>query len=613
MKHNIFKTSALCIAMILTALITVVQAASAKSENYEAATEICTEAESETDSYIKKSPFFHNSSETLTLYQNDIQYILYLTEINIDFNNDEKCTAYEARDLLRISAGLNKYDGDIAAVDIDADGRIAAADARLALRYSAKLDIYYTNADMTAPIGFLTDSDNNTYYMEQNGVISTGLKNIDGSFYYFDNDKKMVTGLHIVYGSNYYFDASGKGTGGKYTINGTEYLFDNSGKSYSGEYTENGKQYYYENGIKHTGWYKNGDTYRYYNADGTMATGEVTVNGTEYRFAQNGTLYQGTYSENGKTYYYVNGIKYTGWYKNGNTYRYYNTDGSMATGKTTIDGTVYNFGTDGTMSNGFITSQGKTYYYQNGVMCTGKQTINGNIYYFYNDGHMAKGTTVNGITYNDNGIAVKAAKSFFDDAVFIGDSVSVKLASYQKSTAALGKAQFFAASSLSAANALWEVSSKSVHPKYNGQKTLVENCVKYSGAKKVFIMLGMNDIGIYSFDKSINNYKELISRIKEKSPNVDIYIQSMTPMTSISTRADEKLNNTNIKLYNKRLKQMCSEMGWHYLDVASALYDSTGTYLPQEYCSDPVYMGLHMSDKGCEKWVEYLLNNAAFV
>lgn len=36
------------------------------------------------------------------------------------------------------------------------------------------------------------------------------------------------------------------------------------------------------------------------------------------------------------------------------------------------------------------------------------------------------------------------------------------------------------------------------------------------GSKKVFIMFGMNDIGLYGIDDTIENMKTLTSRIKEK-------------------------------------------------------------------------------------------------
>lgn len=200
--------------------------------------------------------------------------------------------------------------------------------------------------------------------------------------------------------------------------------------------------------------------------------------------------------------------------------------------------------------------------------------------------------------------------SYFDDAAFVGDSISLKLSYYQASTSALGKAQFFASGSLSAANALWDVSSKSVHPSYQGTKSKVEDCVAKSGAKKLFIMLGMNDIGVYGLESSIEHYKELIGLIIEKSPGIQVFVQSMTPMASSSTSQSSKLNNEKIKEYNTLLLEMCKENGWYYLDVASVMYDDSGSVLRESYCSDLSSMGMHFTNEGCEKWVDYLKTHA---
>jgi len=199
--------------------------------------------------------------------------------------------------------------------------------------------------------------------------------------------------------------------------------------------------------------------------------------------------------------------------------------------------------------------------------------------------------------------------SYFNDAAFVGDSISLKLSYYQASTSALGKAQFFASGSLSAANALWDVSDKSVHPSYQGTKSRVEDCVAMSGAKKLFIMLGMNDIGIYGLEGSIENYKELLGLIIEKSPGIQIFVQSMTPMAASSTSKSSKLNNDKIKEYNELLLEMCKENGWYFLDVASVMYDDAGN-LKESYCSDLTSMGMHFTNEGCEKWVDYLKTHA---
>lgn len=200
----------------------------------------------------------------------------------------------------------------------------------------------------------------------------------------------------------------------------------------------------------------------------------------------------------------------------------------------------------------------------------------------------------------------QVALSYFDDVAFVGDSVSLKLSYYAAATGALGNAQFFTSGSLGAGNALWEVSDESVHPSYNGVKMLIEDCVANSGASKVYIMLGMNDIGLYGIDDTIKNYEELVGRIKAKSPSVQIVVQSMTPMTSTSNILGSSLNNDNIKIYNSRLSELCKKNGWAFVDVASVMYDAQGINLNRDFCSDPDGMGVHFTEVGCEKWIEYL-------
>lgn len=197
--------------------------------------------------------------------------------------------------------------------------------------------------------------------------------------------------------------------------------------------------------------------------------------------------------------------------------------------------------------------------------------------------------------------------SYFNDAVFIGDSISLKLYYYvlaqrQTNPSFLGNAEFLTASSLGASNALWEVSDESVHPLYQGKKLPIEDAVALTGKKKVYLMLGMNDISNYDIDTCIENYQLLIDLMKEKSPGCQIYIQSVTP--KIRT-AQEGVSNEKIFEYNLRLVQMCMEEGYEYVDAAYVLRDEEG-YLPEDYCSDPDSMGMHFTDKACNEWISYL-------
>lgn len=203
--------------------------------------------------------------------------------------------------------------------------------------------------------------------------------------------------------------------------------------------------------------------------------------------------------------------------------------------------------------------------------------------------------------------------SWFDDSVFIGDSVTLKLSYYAEKTKALGEAEFLCAGSLGYTNALWELDHEdNVHPDYEGEKVTVYDGAKRVGAKKVFVMLGMNDIGLYGVDGGIESMITLTDKIRESCPDAVIYIESVTPMVAGNSLGD--LNNESIAKFDEKLQEVCTNKGYRYLDIASAVSDENGALI-YEYCGDPPSddnpdaMGLHFTDEGCEKWVEYLKNH----
>ncbi len=206
--------------------------------------------------------------------------------------------------------------------------------------------------------------------------------------------------------------------------------------------------------------------------------------------------------------------------------------------------------------------------------------------------------------------------SYFDDVVFIGDSVSLKLQYYVRDQRKsdenfLGTAQFLTAGSFSYINALKPVSEDSVHPSYQGTKMLLEDSIAASGARKLYIMLGMNDIAGGRYDGTLANLTTVISRILEKSPDVIFYFQSVTPRMEDSQTT--KLNNEIIRSYNERLLQYCEENGYYFIDVYAALCDENGN-LPAEYCSDPKSlggMGIHFTNTACAAWLDYLYTHTA--
>lgn len=202
--------------------------------------------------------------------------------------------------------------------------------------------------------------------------------------------------------------------------------------------------------------------------------------------------------------------------------------------------------------------------------------------------------------------------AWFDDAVMIGDSVTLKLKNFvakQRQTTPdyFGGGQFLASGSLGSANALWEVDDKSVHPAYQGEKMKLEESIPLTGAKKIYLMLGINDIVVYGLEGAVENYRTLLDNILAAVPDAQLFVQSATPICEGAEVG--ALNNANLEAYNQLLLAMCEEREIRFVDVASVMRDENG-YLPRDYCSDPDGMGIHLQDMACQLWLGYLMEDA---
>lgn len=186
--------------------------------------------------------------------------------------------------------------------------------------------------------------------------------------------------------------------------------------------------------------------------------------------------------------------------------------------------------------------------------------------------------------------------SFFDDAVFVGDSVTLKLSYYAASSGKLGKAQFLTRGSYGVAHAVMDTMLLT----YQGKDMTVEEAIKATGASKVFLMMGMNDIGLYGIDTTIENWGKMIERIQKACPGVTVYIQSMTPIWTGGEKGD--LNNTNMDIYNEKLKAFATSHSIEFIDVAPYMKDSTGG-MATRYCSDEY---VHVTDLGAAAWIRVL-------
>lgn len=117
--------------------------------------------------------------------------------------------------------------------------------------------------------------------------------------------------------------------------------------------------------------------------------------------------------------------------------------------------------------------------------------------------------------------------------------------------------------------------------------------------KKVFLMIGTNDIGSsYSNDLVIKNTKTIVERIHAMTPKTEIYVESILPVA-----ATDKRPAKNIMAVNDAMKAFCEESGYAtYVDLWSQLITKGTTAINGSYTLD----GLHLKVSGYKVWCNYI-------
>ena len=141
----------------------------------------------------------------------------------------------------------------------------------------------------------------------------------------------------------------------------------------------------------------------------------------------------------------------------------------------------------------------------------------------------------------------------------------------------------------------------------------VDKMVTIYNPTKVIILIGTNDIRKEIKNEEIlANIDEIVNRILKKRPKAKIYIQSVYPVNNTDHEVVKRdvvgdRSNEVIMDLNKRIKKLCDDKGYTYINMYDKLVDKDGN-LEVKYTTD----GLHISNTGYLKITKTLyryLNN----
>lgn len=187
---------------------------------------------------------------------------------------------------------------------------------------------------------------------------------------------------------------------------------------------------------------------------------------------------------------------------------------------------------------------------------------------------------------------ISVEESYFADAAFVGDSRTEGFQLYS----GLKEGTYFC----SVGATVQTIMDKETQEGPSGPETIL-NALSRESYGKIYIMLGINELGWYRTEEFTEQYAKVIARIREDHPEAAIVIQSLPPVSAKQDAKRSYVKNERIVLFNGLLEELAAEEGCIFLDVASAVTDENGT-LPTELTTD----GVHLNTAGCKKWLEYL-------
>jgi lysophospholipase L1-like esterase len=191
----------------------------------------------------------------------------------------------------------------------------------------------------------------------------------------------------------------------------------------------------------------------------------------------------------------------------------------------------------------------------------------------------------------------RATSEYFDDAAFVGDSITTGIKLYD----IMANADVFAGVGVSLENILTKEAVAA------GDRMLtIPQALESSAPAKIYIMLGANSLGGKT-ERAIELYGRLIDTVVLQHPDSLIYIQSVLPIHEpiFQAKYTSAVTNRHIDAFNEQLCALTAEKGVFYLDVASIFKDETGA-MPSEYTPD----GIHINSAQYVMWFDYLKEHA---
>ena len=189
--------------------------------------------------------------------------------------------------------------------------------------------------------------------------------------------------------------------------------------------------------------------------------------------------------------------------------------------------------------------------------------------------------------------------SYFDDAVFIGDSRTVGMYEY----GGLEETSTFYASTGLTIYKMFD--SEIVSVPGQKKKITVEEALSQKQFAKIYLMIGINEMGTGTVESFMKTYGEAVQHLQELQPDAIIYLQGIMKVTTERSEQGDYINNEGIEARNEEIAKLADDRKIFYLDVNPEICDETGGMV-----ASYTYDGVHLKAQYIPIWLDFLKEHA---
>lgn len=189
-------------------------------------------------------------------------------------------------------------------------------------------------------------------------------------------------------------------------------------------------------------------------------------------------------------------------------------------------------------------------------------------------------------------------ENYFDDVLFIGDSLTVGL----RDNARLGNADYFCVVGMG----VFSLSNATASDRSFSEQSLL-SLLSSRSYGKIYFSLGINDAG-YSLGAFRGQYAQWLETIRALQPDATVIVSCLLPVGREQSASADHYSLSHLARMNEAIASFADNETVFCLDPGTVLADEDG-YLPNAYSGD----GLHLYPQYYELWAKFIRDNPAAV